>query len=109
VPFRCYDPELQQEPFVYRLIEAINHYGDGLKLLANEKCGDGIISAIDFYVTMDQVSVKCIYQPSSKLSIVCKREVKEVTETVFRVMKKVVGNNDQNDGLVESLHSSLLL
>jgi cyanate lyase len=55
VPFRCYDPELQQEPFVYRLIEAINHYGDGLKLLANEKCGDGIISAIDFYVTMDQV------------------------------------------------------
>lgn len=41
-----------QEPFVYRLVEAMQHYGLGLKMLANEKKGDGIISAIDLYVDM---------------------------------------------------------
>lgn len=44
-----------QEPFVFRLIEAIQHYGQGLKLIANEKKGDGIISAIDLYVSLDEV------------------------------------------------------
>ena len=44
-----------KEPFVYRLIEAVRHYGHGLKLIANEKKGDGIISAIDLYVSLDEV------------------------------------------------------
>ena len=47
-----------QEPFVYRLVEAMQHYGLGLKMLANEKKGDGIISAIDLYVSMDMIKGK---------------------------------------------------
>lgn len=54
-PMRSFDPAIEQEPFVYRLIEAIQHYGKGLKMLANEKKGDGIISAIDLYVSLDEV------------------------------------------------------
>lgn len=46
---------VSQDPFVYRLIEAVQHYGRGLKLIANEKKGDGIISAIDLYVSLDEV------------------------------------------------------
>lgn len=38
-PIRSFDPALQQDPFVYRLIEAVQHYGRGLKLIANEKFG----------------------------------------------------------------------
>jgi cyanate lyase len=47
-----------QEPFIYRLVEAMQHYGLGLKMLANEKKGDGIISAIDLYVSMDMIKGK---------------------------------------------------
>eukprot|EP01041_Mallomonas_annulata_P013426 gene13426-28471_t len=54
-PFRSFDPQMLQEPLVYRLIEAMQHYGKGIKQLVNEKLGDGIISAIDLYVTLDTV------------------------------------------------------
>ena len=47
-----------QEPFIYRLVEAMQHYGLGLKLLVNEKKGDGIISAIDLYVDMHMIKGK---------------------------------------------------
>ena len=30
--------------------EAITHYGEAIKALINEQCGDGIMSAIDFYM-----------------------------------------------------------
>lgn len=33
----------------------MQHYGESIKLLVNEKLGDGIMSAIDFYVTVDGV------------------------------------------------------
>lgn len=36
----------------------MQHYGLGLKALANEKKGDGIISAIDLYVSMDMIKGK---------------------------------------------------
>lgn len=36
----------------------MQHYGLGLKMLANEKKGDGIISAIDLYVNMDMIKGK---------------------------------------------------
>jgi len=55
IPFRSFDPTIMQEPFIYRLVEAMQHYGQGLKLLTNEKKGDGILSAIDIYVNMDIV------------------------------------------------------
>ena len=51
-PFRGWDPEILKEPNVYRTYEAITHYGNAIKLLINEKFGDGIMSAIDFYMTV---------------------------------------------------------
>ena len=54
-PTRSFDPALMQEPLVYRLVEAMQHYGLGIKNILNEKKGDGIISAIDIYVNMDIV------------------------------------------------------
>ena len=49
-PDRAFDPAVVQEPLVYRFVEAISHYARPLKLIINEQCGDGIMSAIDFYM-----------------------------------------------------------
>ena len=57
-PLRRFDPDITQEPTVYRLQEAINHYGESIKLLINEKCGDGIPSAIDMFCDLDVVKGK---------------------------------------------------
>ena len=51
-PFRGFDSEILKEPNVYRTYEAITHYGQAIKMLINEQCGDGIMSAIDFYMTV---------------------------------------------------------
>ena len=45
-----------QEPALYRLYEALNHNGHSLKALINEKFGDGIMSAIDFYMSVDKMT-----------------------------------------------------
>lgn len=49
-PMRGFDEKILQEPNVYRTYEAVTHYGEAIKLLINEQCGDGIMSAIDFYL-----------------------------------------------------------
>ena len=49
-PFRGFDSEILKEPNVYRTYEALTHYGEAIKMLINEACGDGIMSAIDFYL-----------------------------------------------------------
>ncbi|KAK6929738.1 Cyanate lyase, C-terminal [Dillenia turbinata] len=54
-PFRCYDPNLIQEPAIYRLNEAVMHFGESIKEIINEEFGDGIMSAIDFYCSVDKV------------------------------------------------------
>eukprot|EP00873_Tetraselmis_striata_P005507 jgi/Tetstr1/425771/TSEL_001556.t1 len=54
-PVRSYDPSIIQEPLVYRLNEAVMHYGDAMKAITNEKFGDGIMSAIDFYMSVDKL------------------------------------------------------
>ena len=54
-PHRRFDTSITQEPNTYRMIEAIQHNGEAIKLLTNEKFGDGIMSAIDFYVSVDKV------------------------------------------------------
>lgn len=54
-PYRSFDETVRDEPLVYRLVEAVLHYGEGLKSIVNEKFGDGIMSAIDFYLTVDKV------------------------------------------------------
>jgi cyanate lyase len=48
-PMRSYDDAILKEPHVYRTFEAITHYGEAMKAIINEQCGDGIMSAIDFY------------------------------------------------------------
>lgn len=48
-PMRTYDDAILKEPHVYRTYEAITHYGTAIKSIINEQCGDGIMSAIDFY------------------------------------------------------------
>ncbi|KAJ3021593.1 UNVERIFIED_CONTAM: hypothetical protein HDU68_009545 [Siphonaria sp. JEL0065] len=54
-PFRSYDPNVIQEPTIYRLNEAIFHYANSIKAIVNEKCGDGIMSAIDLYSHVDVI------------------------------------------------------
>ena len=48
-PMRSFDDEILKEPNVYRTYEAVTHYGEAIKSIINEQCGDGIMSAIDFY------------------------------------------------------------
>lgn len=48
-PHRTWDGDILKEPNVYRTYEAITHYGQAIKRIINEQCGDGIMSAIDFY------------------------------------------------------------
>ena len=55
-PMRSYDPSLIQEPNVYRMTEVCMLYGEGIKAIMNEKFGDGIMSAIDFRLTIDKVT-----------------------------------------------------
>eukprot|EP00873_Tetraselmis_striata_P009438 jgi/Tetstr1/429702/TSEL_019597.t1 len=57
-PVRRYDPSIIQEPLVYRLNEAVMHYGDALKAITIDKFGDGIMSAIDFYVRVEKLTGK---------------------------------------------------
>lgn len=54
-PMRSFDPNQIQEPSVYRLYEAIMHNGEAIKAVINEEFGDGIMSAIDFYCTVDKM------------------------------------------------------
>lgn len=48
-PMRSFDDDILKEPNIYRTYEAITHYGLAIKSIINELCGDGIMSAIDFY------------------------------------------------------------
>ena len=48
-PMRSYDDAILKDPHVYRTYEAVTHYGVAIKSIINEQCGDGIMSAIDFY------------------------------------------------------------
>jgi cyanate lyase len=57
-PVRSFEPALMQDPLVYRLVEAMQMYGLGISHLVTEKKGDGIISAIDMFVTLDMVKGK---------------------------------------------------
>ena len=54
---RSYDPTIIQEPNIYRMTEVCLHYGDSINEVMNEKFGDGIMSAIDFKITLDKIKV----------------------------------------------------
>lgn len=57
-PMRTYDDEILKEPNVYRTYEAITHNGEAIKAIINEQCGDGIMSAIDFYLDVGTTTGK---------------------------------------------------
>ena len=40
-PMRGFDEDILKEPNVYRTYEAITHYGEAIKSIINEQCGDG--------------------------------------------------------------------
>ena len=58
-PMRSFDPLIMQDPLIYRLVEAMQHYGQSVKNVVNDLKGDGIISAIDLF--MDAKIVKGIH------------------------------------------------
>ena len=51
-PMRSYDPSVIQEPHIYRMTEVCLHYGNSIVAIMNEIFGDGIMSAIDFKLTI---------------------------------------------------------
>uniref|UniRef100_A0A7S2IA61 Cyanate hydratase n=1 Tax=Helicotheca tamesis TaxID=374047 RepID=A0A7S2IA61_9STRA len=57
-PMRSFDEEILKEPNVYRTYEAVTHYGEAIKRIINEQCGDGIMSAIDFYLDVGTTTGK---------------------------------------------------
>jgi len=57
-PMRGFDPAILQDPGVYRFYEAITHYGEAVKAIMNEQCGDGIMSAIDFFMDVGTTTGK---------------------------------------------------
>jgi len=46
------DPVIPTDPLLYRFYEILQVYGLPLKEVIQEKCGDGIMSAIDFTLTV---------------------------------------------------------
>eukprot|EP00555_Chaetoceros_dichaeta_P006157 CAMPEP_0198250916 /NCGR_PEP_ID=MMETSP1447-20131203/1922_1 /TAXON_ID=420782 /ORGANISM="Chaetoceros dichaeta, Strain CCMP1751" /LENGTH=192 /DNA_ID=CAMNT_0043935823 /DNA_START=29 /DNA_END=607 /DNA_ORIENTATION=- len=57
-PMRSFDEDILKEPNVYRTYEAITHNGEAIKAIINEQCGDGIMSAIDFYLDVGTTTGK---------------------------------------------------
>ncbi|KAG7366507.1 cyanate lyase [Nitzschia inconspicua] len=57
-PMRSFNEDLKKEPNVYRTYEAIMHNGEAIKAIINEQCGDGIMSAIDFYLDVGTTTGK---------------------------------------------------
>ena len=53
-PYKTWDSAVPQDPLIYRFYEVIGVYGDTLKELIHEKFGDGIMSAIDFRMSVDK-------------------------------------------------------
>ena len=51
-PHKHWDKAIPTDPVVYRFYEMINVYGDTIKSLIAEEFGDGIMSAIDFDMTI---------------------------------------------------------
>jgi len=57
VPYRgSLPPGPPTDPLIYRLHELVNVYGTTLKALIEEEFGDGIMSAIDFEMSLDRVA-----------------------------------------------------
>jgi cyanate lyase len=55
-PTKIFDQAVPTDPCIYRLYEIVGVYGETLKELIQEKGGDGIMSAIDFTMSVDKVA-----------------------------------------------------
>ena len=53
-PLKIWDQAVPTDPLIYRLYEVVGVYGETIKELIHEKCGDGIMSAIDFSMHIDK-------------------------------------------------------
>lgn len=53
-PHKSWDKTIPTDPAIYRLYEVVGVYGDTIKELIHEKFGDGIMSAIDFTMSIDK-------------------------------------------------------
>ncbi len=53
-PTKTWDKAVPTDPLIYRLYEIVGVYGDTLKAVIQEKFGDGIMSAIDFTMSVDK-------------------------------------------------------
>lgn len=54
IPYKQWSFAVPQDPLIYRLYEVVGVYGETLKEIINEKFGDGIMSAIDYSMTVDK-------------------------------------------------------
>lgn len=54
-PNKVFEQTIPTDPCVYRLYEIVGVYGPTIKALIHEKFGDGIMSAIDFDMTLERV------------------------------------------------------
>ena len=53
-PTKVWDQAVPTDPLIYRLYEIVGVYGSTLKEVIQEKFGDGIMSAIDFSMSVDK-------------------------------------------------------
>lgn len=53
-PTKGFGPVVPTDPLVYRFYEIMQVYGMPIKAIIHEKFGDGIMSAIDFTMTIDK-------------------------------------------------------
>ena len=54
-PTKIWEQTVPTDPCIYRLYEIVGVYGPTIKALIHEKFGDGIMSAIDFDMTVTRV------------------------------------------------------
>ena len=54
-PKKMFEQAVPTDPCIYRLYEIVGVYGETLKELIQEKGGDGIMSAIDFEMSVEKV------------------------------------------------------
>ena len=54
LPYRGSDKPIRDDPTIYRFHEALTVYGSAIKELIHEEFGDGIMSAVNFRVTIER-------------------------------------------------------
>jgi len=59
-------PVRNSDPFLYRLHEMCDVYGDALRTLTNEQFGDGILSAIDLKINFERRGERAVITLDAK-------------------------------------------